>query len=84
MLLIFSSREVDFPSPFYKIPFLWAITCLGAAYNTIVYKALLSDLLVNYAKQYSCFPLTDEIKHNSSPAQGHCLSESKKKGRSKV
>lgn len=70
---------MDFPLPFYKILFLWAITCLSAAYNTTVHKALLSDLLVNYAKQYSCFPLTDEIKHNRSLAQGHLLSESKKK-----
>lgn len=83
MLLIFSTREVDFSLPFYKIPFLGAITCPSAAYDTIVYKALLSDPLVNYAKQYSCFPLTDEIKHNILLAQGHWLSESKK-DRSKV
>lgn len=70
--------ELDFPLPFYKTLFLWAITCLSAAYNTIVYKALLSDLLINYAKHYSCFPLTGEIKHNSLLARGRWLSTSKK------
>lgn len=69
---------MGFHLPFYKIEFLWAITCLSAAYNSIVYKALLSDLLVNYAKQYSCFPLTGEIKHNSLFAWGRWLSVSKK------
>lgn len=77
--VFFFSGEGDFPHSFYKILFLWVITCLSAAYNTIVYKASLSDLLVNYAKQYSCFPLADEIQQNSLPAWGHWLSESRER-----